>query len=129
MLQLSTHNLAGPSFGERPSLQDARERFGKPGLVAKAEAVLLGGPRLLLARRHFRAHPPALPAGDGWAVAPLRAHEFRFVCHVATFAEVRGSLERAGFALEGAWGNSGAPVPLDADSYPDDNVQLVGRRP
>jgi SAM-dependent methyltransferase len=127
-LLFSTHNLDGRSFAERPSVTDARERFAKPGAAAKAEAVLGLLPRLLLARRNLRRHGPQ-PAGEGWSLAPLRAHEFRFVVHFARLSEVRASVARAGLELTAVWGSSGRPLPLDADAYEDPYAQLVCRRP
>ena len=129
VLQFSTHNLEGPCFRERPSWQDARERFAKPGLAAKAEAVIGGVPRLLLARRNIRRHPVLQPEGEGWAMAPLRAHEFRFVCHFATLAEVKASLGRAGLLVEAVWTSSGRRLPPDAVTHGDAFAQLVCRKP
>ncbi len=127
-LQFSTHNLEGPSFREQPSWQDARERLTKPGVAAKAEAVIGGVPRLLLAKRNMKKHAALQPQGDGWAMAPLRAHEFRFVCHFATLAEVKASLARAGLLVEAMWTNTGTRLPLDAVTHSDAFVQIVCRR-
>jgi len=129
VLQFSSHNLDGPSYGERPSLQDVRERLAKPGLAAKAEAVIGGGPRLVLAHRHYRRHSSQQAHGDGWAMAPLRAHEFRFACHFATLPEVRRSVTRAGLVVEAIWGSSGTPIPLDATTHEDAFAQFLCRKP
>lgn len=129
VLQFSTHNLEGPCFRERPSWQDARERLAKPGLAAKAEAVIGGVPRLLMARRNIGKHAEQQPEGDGWGMAPLRAHEFRFVCHFATLAEVRASLARAGLLVEGVWTSSGTKLAPDAMHHEDAFAQLVCRKP
>lgn len=129
VLQFSTHNLEGPSFSERPSWQDARERLAKPGLASKVEAVVGAVPRLVLARRNHKRHESVQPRGDGWAMAPLRAHEFRFVCHFATLAEVQGSLARAGLVVEAIWTSSGTRLPADAQHHDEAFAQLVCRKP
>jgi SAM-dependent methyltransferase len=128
-LLFSTHNLDGPSYGERPSLRDARERFAKPGVVAKAEAVLTSAPRLVLAFRHFRAHGAAPPSAEDWAEAPLRTHEFRFVVHFARLSEVRAAVARSGLFVQGIWTSGGERLPEDADSYPDHYAHVLCRRP
>ncbi|MCU1621865.1 MAG: SAM-dependent methyltransferase [Frankiales bacterium] len=127
-LLFSTHNLDGPSFAEVPSLRDARERLAKPGTAAKVEAVLALVPRLLLAYRNAHAYTAPRPAGDGWAVVPLRAHEFRFVAHFARLPEVRGSIARAGLELETAWSRSGAAIPETASSYDEPYAHFLCRR-
>jgi SAM-dependent methyltransferase len=127
-LLFSTHNLDGPSYAERPSLRDARERFAKPGVAAKAEAVIGAVPRLALAMVNAR-RPRVLASGDGWAVQPLRAHEFRFEAHFARLSEVRASLSRAGLELKALWGSSGTSLDLTAHQHQDAYVHVVARRP
>jgi SAM-dependent methyltransferase len=128
-LLFSTHNLDGPSYGERPSLQDARERFARRGTAAKAEAVLTLVPRLALAHWNVRRHPTALPHGEGWAVGPLRAHEFRFAVHFSRLSEVLRAVAGSGLVVEGVWTRSGERLPLTATRHADHYAHVLCRRP
>jgi SAM-dependent methyltransferase len=128
-LLFSTHNLDGPSYGEQPSLRDARERLRRPGLANKVEAVASFAPRLLLARRNYRGRSVPEPSGPGWACAPLRTHEFRFVVHFARLSQVHAAVTRAGLVVEAVWTRGGERLPLGAETYDDHYAHLLCRRP
>ena len=76
----------------------------------------------------FRFPGAMIVSGDGWAVRPLRAHEFRFDAHFARLSEVRASIVRAGLSLEALWGSSGTSLELTAEQHPDAYVHVVARR-
>lgn len=134
VLLFSTHNLDGPSCHERP-WRPSLTPNPRPQRWVRA---------LRLAVRYVRyyAHVGALAkslrfyvgmrrqrqTGAGWALVPLRAHEFRFVCHFVRLGTAVGDLRARGLVVEAGVTRSGEQLPVDAERHGDDFAHLVCRR-
>jgi SAM-dependent methyltransferase len=76
---------------------------------------------------HYRRTRAGSEDGDGWARRPMRAHEFRFVVHFATLADVVGSATAAGLEVLEAWADDGRSLDVGAATTDADYVHLVCR--
>ena len=122
----SALNLEGPSFDERPwhiagGVTSPRFRFHAldalrhPGRTAKAVHT-------------YRETREESVDGEGWALRPLRALEFRFVVHFATLAEMVRGARAAGLEVLTAYAADGRELDPDAGHTDADYVHLVCRR-
>ena len=112
---VSTHSLDAPGTLGAPSLRHALRRNGNGSVPVRAArpAYRLGMHAVSL--RYWRRRPADLPRGDGWAMWPLPAHEFRFVCHRIRFSTWVAQLRATGLEPEAAWTRDGEPLALDAE--------------
>lgn len=125
---LSTHSLDSPgTLAAGPSLRAALKLDSSGPLPRRAARQAYKLAMYLVAERNWRRRPTELPSGDGWAMWPLPAHEFRFVCHRVRFAEWLRELRDAGLEPEAAWTNEGEPVDLATERVTAPYVQTVAR--
>ncbi len=125
-LVFSTHNLDGPSYLERPAF-DLTEVRSRSGVLSVVKGVVGGLVRLVLGHWNYRHTRTQAEQHQGWALAPLRAHEFRFVVHFVRLSAALALLERCGFLVEGAWTDSGVPIGLDQQRHGEHYSHLVCR--
>jgi SAM-dependent methyltransferase len=112
----SSLNRDGVSFDERPlrvagGVRSARFRR-HPGTLVQS------------VRNHRRTRPGSVDAA-GWSTRPLRAHEFRFLVHFATFAEAVDEARSAGLTPVAAYTDDGRPLEVDAARTDADWFHLV----
>jgi SAM-dependent methyltransferase len=127
LLQFSTFNVDGSTSHQRPDFSELRRPTDRPAYLAP----LVFAKRLvdaLVGRWHFRRSEPLSQAGEGWAVAPLRPHEYRFAVHFIRFGAAVGELEAHGFVVEAAWTPEGVALDLQAPTTDAEYVQLLARR-
>lgn len=118
-------NLDGVSFDERPwrlpgGLRSTRSR----------QHLLLAVRHPVAAVRAVRNHRRTRHLGedgDGWGRRALRAHEFRFVVHFATLAELVRGAEAAGLEAVTAFADDGRELDPRAARTDADYVHLVCR--
>ena len=121
----SSLNLDGVSFDERPwrlqgGLRSARGRFHVAHAIRQPST-------MLRSLRNFRRTRDEVVDGDGWAMRPLRAHEFRFVVHFATLARTVADARAAGLEVVAAYADDGSPVDPAAGHVGADYVHFVCR--
>ncbi len=121
----SSLNLDGVSFDERPwrlpgGLRSSRSRYHLAHAVRHPRSAVR-------AVRNFRRTRHHGHDGDGWALRPLRAHEFRFVVHFARLADVVATAEAAGLEVLGGYADDGRELDVGAATTDSDWVHLVCR--
>ncbi|MCU1354095.1 MAG: methyltransferase domain protein, partial [Acidimicrobiales bacterium] len=92
----STHNLAGPSFGEVPWRAPARAARRAERLVLSLVAVVRHRRDHVRRWRGWWAGRSAAEAGEGWAVRVSAAHHFGVLMHYSSAATVLEEARRAG---------------------------------
>lgn len=128
LLLFSTHNLDGPSYGQRPAPLAPREWLRRPGALAKTKTAVYETLRFGIGHVHLRRNASQSVTGEDWAWAPMRAHEFRFLIHFIRFgAQVKLLLE-SGFEVESAWDSSGDKLDPTVDRYSGIDAHLLCRR-
>lgn len=118
-------NLDGVSFDERPwrlpgGLRSARSRHH----------LVLAVRHPLSAVRAVRNHRRTRHLGEdgqGWGRRALRAHEFRFIVHFATLAELVRGAEAAGLEVVTVFADDGRELDPRAARTDADYVHLVCR--
>lgn len=134
VLLFSTHNLDGPSCHELPwhptVTAHPRRRRSERALRLTVRHLRHYAHAATLARglRYYAGGRQERQAGDGWALMPLRAHEFRFVCHFVRLGTAVDDLRRRGFDVELTVTNHGERLPVDAERHDADFAHLVCRR-
>jgi hypothetical protein len=63
--------------------------------------------------------------GPGWAMRPMRAHEFRFLVHFATLEQIVADARAAGLEPLAAYADDGRAVELTQPTTDADYVHLV----
>jgi SAM-dependent methyltransferase len=128
-LVFSTHNLDGPTYAERPSTAPLRKNMAEShGTARQAKALVGGVVRLGMAHWNYRRTSKQAEAGEGWATAPLRAHEYRFVVLFSRLDRAVAEVRAAGLLVEGAWTADGRPLDVDASRHEDHYAYFVCRR-
>jgi SAM-dependent methyltransferase len=121
----SSLNLDGVSFDERPwrvagGLLSPRVRYHV------AQAARHPGSALRAVRNYRRSRHQAVD-GHGWALRPLRAHEFRFVVHFATMEETVAEAAAAGLEVLAAYADDGSELAPTTRRTDADYVHFVCR--
>jgi len=80
------------------------------------------GPRTIRTVRHLAEDGPC------FSRRPLRAHEFRFVVHFASFGATVAMLRAAGLDVIDAWSEQGSVLDLSAARATADYVHYLCRR-
>ena len=122
----SSLNLDGVSFDERPwrvsgGLFSARVRYHV------GDAVRHPG-TMVRSVRNYRRTRLQSEDGEGWGRRPLRAHEFRFVVHFATFGETVAEAAAAGLEVVAAYAEDGSELAPSTGRTDADYVHFVCRR-
>lgn len=124
---LSTFNLRpsdGPGGDDRPRLRDLVQTPSQTGWkrpVVRARHVLYDP----IAFYNYARVRRDRRAGDGWAEAPMRAHEFRFLVRSARFDVAVAELLEAGLRVEAAWDPDGTPIAPSAPDHPGGYSHLL----
>ena len=123
LVLFSSLNLDGVSFDERPwrlpgGPFTSRSRYHLTHTVLRPST-------MLRSVRNYRRTRLEVEDGDGWALRPLRAHEFRFVVHFATLARTVADAGAAGLEVVAAYADDGTPVDPSADHVDADYVHFV----
>lgn len=119
----SSLNVDGVSFDESPlhvagGLGSPRFRYHW------GQAARHPGSLVRAVRNHRHARPGEVD-GDGWAMRPLRAFEFRFMVHFATLGEMVAEAGAAGLRVEAVWADDGRPLEPTSVRTDADYVHLV----
>ncbi|MBK5305559.1 MAG: class I SAM-dependent methyltransferase [Frankiaceae bacterium] len=128
-LVFSTHNLDGPSSRQRPRGRQIVEAVNRPGAINTARALPGAALRLTTSHWFYRRNVGQGEQHDGWATAPLRAHEFRFVVHFCRLAAVVGDVRAAGLDVEEIWTDDGRAIAVDQVTHDAHYAHLVCRKP
>jgi SAM-dependent methyltransferase len=129
-LVFSTHNLDGPTYAERPSTGPLRANMAEAeGSTRRLKALAGGLVRLGMAHWNYRTTSKGAQVGDGWATAPLRAHEYRFIVVFSRFDRAVAEVRDAGLLVDAAWTADGRPLDVDASRHQDHYAYFVCRRP
>lgn len=126
---LSTLNLNGTLYGCDPG--NAPSMAWLPGSLIPLEQGLPMPPdegRMGRAVRNWRRLRKVAVTGDGWAIAPMPAHEFGILTHFTTLPRARSELAEHGLEVVHVF-PAEARLPL-ADGEPTTSpyVHLVARR-
>ena len=121
----STLSLDGVSFDEAPWRLNGRLRSRRNleyllSLARHPGAAVRGV-------RNFRMNRARSEDGDGWALRPLRPHEFRFVVHFATLADTVSLATAAGLEVLSGYADDGRELDVTAATTDADYVHLVCR--
>lgn len=119
----SSLNLDGVSYDEHPlwvvgGLLSPRVRYHlayalrHPGSVVRSV-------------RNYRRTSLETRDGPGWGMRPLRAHEFRFVVHFATVAQVVAQAAAAGLEVVAAYADDGRRLDPGAEHTDADYVHYI----
>jgi SAM-dependent methyltransferase len=122
----SSLNLEGVSFDERPwrmagGLRSPRGRHHVTHAVRHPGSVV----RAVL---NFRRTRRGAQVGPGWALGPLRAHEFRFLVHFATLPRTVAAAEEAGLAVVAVYADDGSQLDPAAAHTQADYAHFVCAR-
>jgi ubiquinone/menaquinone biosynthesis C-methylase UbiE len=122
----SSLNLDGASFDERPwrvagGLLSPRFRFHLADAARHPRTVVRSV-------RNYRRTRQRAEDGSGWALRPLRAHEFRFLVHFATMEETVAEAAAAGLEVVAAYADDGRELAPDTAHTDADYVHFVCRR-
>jgi ubiquinone/menaquinone biosynthesis C-methylase UbiE len=125
---VSSLNLRGPAFGETPRTARStsrpwRERSRSPRRYAGALF------HRAQSERFFRRGIGEARTGDGWAVWPLAAHDFRFMVHFTDLGPMVRLLQDAGLVPERAWASEGNELDLAAETCAADYMHFLAGRP
>jgi SAM-dependent methyltransferase len=127
LLLLSTFNLDGGTRRQRPDFSELRGGTDQAAYLMP----LVFAKRLidaLVGRWHYRRSVSQARAGEDWATAPLRSHEYRFVVHFIRLGAAVRELEVHGFTAEAGWAPDGAPLDLGAPTTDADYLLVAARR-
>ena len=107
---LSTFNIDGVSFDERPWTRARARAAAAPGCTSRSTS----GTRWpgCAASGATGGAGTESEDGDGWARRPMRALDFRFVAHFATLGSTVGMLREEGLEPVVAFTEQGEPVDL-----------------
>jgi ubiquinone/menaquinone biosynthesis C-methylase UbiE len=119
----SSLNLDGVSFDERPlrvpgGPLSPRFRYHLAHAVRHPGSVV----RSVVNYRETRREAED---GPGWAMRPLRAHEFRFVVHFATMDETVAEARAAGLEVVAAYADDGSALEPRTEHTTADYVHFV----
>ncbi|MCW2989478.1 MAG: Methylase [Solirubrobacterales bacterium] len=121
---ISSLNIRGPAFGETPSTARSTNRPWRDGPHSPRKYLGALWHRAQ-AEWFFRRSIRRAEQGEGWAIWPMAAHDFRFVVHFTELGPMVRSLRAAGLAPERAWASEGHEIDLAAETCDADYVHFV----
>lgn len=130
-LVVSSLNIDGPSYDERPWTLRRGGGGARAGLRAATVALARAARhphRQVRALGHYRRVRHLAEDGPGFSRRPLRAHEFRFVVHFASFGATVAMLRAAGLDVIDAWSEQGSVLDPSAARATADYVHYLCRR-
>jgi SAM-dependent methyltransferase len=119
----SSLNLDGVSFDEHPLRLPGGP--SSPRFRYHAGYALRHPGSIVRSVINYRQNRQAAADGDGWAMRPLRAHEFRFVVHFATMEETVAEARFAGLEVLAAYAEDGSALSPDTTHTRADYVHFV----
>lgn len=125
----STHNVRGPSFGERPWRRPRPEEPDRSSPRLRSAAQLLRqslrDPGMYASYWRNRR----LDRHEGWAMGPLRAHGFRLVTHFVGIDQLAPEVQAAGLRLDEVFSFGGRRLHPDGPESRTHYFHVVARKP